>query len=131
MANNNFTIDFFELSFLAEACIPPRPIARGHFWGKLIDLYYDQMTQDQRDNLFEWINRCYGMEEGIKNKNESCLLFNARYDKNNQYEVTVKLDARMETRTMFLWQGRYHSSENQFANSDYIIEVKKVNNVEV
>jgi hypothetical protein len=68
------------------------------------------------------------MEEGIKNKNEDCLLFNARFDKNNQYEVTVKLDNIVETREMFLWQGRYHSSKNQFANNDYIIEVKKTNN---
>jgi hypothetical protein len=128
MTNDNFTIDFFEFSFLVEACIPPRPIARGHFWGKLIDFYYNQMNQVQRDNLFEWINRCYGMEEGIKNKNEDCLLFNARFDKNNQYEVTVKLDNIVETREMFLWQGRYHSSKNQFANNDYIIEVKKTNN---
>lgn len=25
------TIDFFELAFLAESCIPPRPIARASF----------------------------------------------------------------------------------------------------
>ena len=29
---STFEIDFFELAILAEACIPPRPIARAMFW---------------------------------------------------------------------------------------------------
>ena len=54
---STFNIDFFELSFLAEACIPPRPIARTYFWQNLSKVYWYQMTENERERLFEWINR--------------------------------------------------------------------------
>jgi len=43
-----FKIDFFELAFLAEACIPERPIARAMFWHSLTDKYWEQMTPDNQ-----------------------------------------------------------------------------------
>jgi len=42
--DRRFKIDFLELYFLAEACIPPRPIARAMFWDDLCDKYYHEMT---------------------------------------------------------------------------------------
>ena len=44
---SEFKIDFFELAFLAEACIPPVPIARAMFFADLSDKYYHQMTQEE------------------------------------------------------------------------------------
>lgn len=61
-----FKIDFFELAFLSEACIPPVPIARQAFWDRLIDEIYDQLNQNERDMLFRWITK------------------NKRFDKNNK-----------------------------------------------
>ena len=55
---NRFNIDFFEFSFLVEACIPPRPIARAMFWDDVINKYYHVLTDNERQRLFEWINRC-------------------------------------------------------------------------
>lgn len=46
MSDNRFSIDFIEFSFLVEACIPPRPIARTYFWGQVIDKYYHVLTVD-------------------------------------------------------------------------------------
>ena len=63
-----FEIDFFEFSFLVEACIPERPIARTMFWHNVIDKYYHELTDDERARLFEFksldpivgeaLNRC-------------------------------------------------------------------------
>ena len=86
---NRFNIDFFEFSFLVEACIPPRPIARAMFWDDVINKHYNVLTENERERLFEWVNRCYGMEHGLENKNEDCLLFNARFDKENQYKIKI------------------------------------------
>ena len=36
---STFQIDFFELAFLAEACIPPVPIARASFFADLSDTF--------------------------------------------------------------------------------------------
>jgi len=53
---NRFNIDFFEFSFLVEACIPPVPIARAVFWGKVLNEYYKVLSQEERDKLHEWLN---------------------------------------------------------------------------
>ena len=121
-----FNIDFFEFSFLVEACIPPRPIARAHFWGNVINKYYYEMPQNERDRLFEWINRDYAMEKGIENNNEDCLLFNARFDKNNQYLVHYSYGGGENTKEAFLWENKYHISKNTSINEDYITKVEKL-----
>lgn len=54
---SKFKIDFFELLFLAEACIPPSPIARATFWQNLTNVYYEQMTDNERSRLFSFMNR--------------------------------------------------------------------------
>ena len=123
---NRFNIDFFEFSFLVEACIPPRPIARAMFWDDVINKHYHTLTENERQRLFEWVNRCSGMEHGLEIKNEDCLLFNARFDKENQYQVTTKYNSITETHSVFKWQGKYHISKTQSVNEDYIVEITKV-----
>lgn len=51
------TIDLFELAFLSEACIPPRPIARASFWDRLINEIYNQLSANERERLFDWITK--------------------------------------------------------------------------
>ena len=126
MLANRFNIDFFEFSFLVEACIPPRPIARAMFWDDVINKHYHTLTENERQRLFEWVNRCSGMEHGLEIKNEDCLLFNARFDKENQYQVTTKYNSITETHSVFKWQGKYHISKTQSVNEDYIVEITKV-----
>jgi len=126
-AISRFNIDFFEFSFLVEACIPPRPIARAMFWDDVIDKYYPILTQNERDRLFEWVNRNYSMIHGLEIKNEDCLLFNARFDKTNQYRVVTIYSDGVETSTeCFKWQDRYYISKNRSINEEYITEVFKI-----
>ena len=125
-APNRFNIDFFEFSFLVEACIPPRPIARAMFWDDVINKHYHDLTKNERERLFEWINRCYGMEHGIEIKNEDCLLFNARFDPENQYEVTSEYKGKTDTHKCFLWQEKYHISKNTSIEAKYITGTTKI-----
>jgi hypothetical protein len=121
-----FEIDFFEFSFLVEACIPPRPIARAMFWQKAIDVYYYELTKDERARLYEWINRCYSMEHGIKEGNEDCWLFNARYNPDNQYLVEAKNNDKTETYHCFHLNGRYYTKSNTSIVEEYITNVTKL-----
>jgi hypothetical protein len=125
-ATNRFNRDFFEFSFLVEACIPPRPIARAIFWDDVINKHYHNLTKNERKKIFEWINRCYGMEHGLEIRNEDCLLFNARFDKENQYNVKTFYEGEEKTTEVFKWQGKYHISKTQSVNEDYIVEITKV-----
>lgn len=121
-----FNIDFFEFSFLVENCIPPRPIARAMFWQNVINKYYHELTQNERDKLFSWINRCSAMEHGLENNNEDCLLFNARFDKDNQYIVTTLFEDKEFVVNCFLWQNKYHISITQSVIEDYITKIEKI-----
>lgn len=115
-----FDIDFFEFAFLVEACIPPRPIARSMFWDDVINKHYHVLTENEREKLFEWVNRC----SNFNLENEDCQLFNARFDKENQFEVTTKYNSITETHKVFKWQGKYHISKSQSVEKKYITTIK-------
>lgn len=122
---NRFNIDFFEFSFLVEACIPPRPIARAMFWDDVINKHYHVLTENERQRLFEWINRCDNFTYNLPT-NEDCQLFNARFDKENQYKVRCQYHGEEKTVECFKWKNRYHISKTQSLLEEYIIEATKV-----
>ena len=124
-------IDFFEFAFLVEACSGRQPIARSMFFQRVIDKYYYVLTQDERDRLFEWINRSYSFESGLETKDENCLLFNARFDKNNQFVIHTffgedGVPPKENKTEAFLLDGRYHTSKTTSINEDYITKVEKL-----
>lgn len=122
---NRFNIDFFEFAFLVEACIPPRPIARSMFWDKVIDVYYYRLTKDERARLYEWINKNWTFEKSLKEGEEGCLLFNARYNPENQYLVETEYEGKQETYECFLYNDRYYTNKNTSIQEQYIKNVSK------
>jgi hypothetical protein len=120
-----FQIDFFELSFLAEACIPSTPIARAVFWSNLTDRYWEQMTQSERDSLFEWMNRNDFYKESLK-EHESTQVFHARFDPNNQYLVKTKYKGEEKEVNAFMMNERYYISTRTYIASEYIINITKL-----
>lgn len=119
-------IDFIEFSFLVSATIPPRPIARAMFWQRVIDKYYHVLTQNERDRLFEWINREWSFEHSLKEGNKDCLLFNARYDKNNQYRVHTNFNGEEKVVECFKWEDKYHLTESTSIQEQYITKIEKI-----
>jgi hypothetical protein len=85
-----FKIDFFELAFLVEACIPPRPIAKSMFWDEVINDYYHQMTPEERIRLWEWLNKNHNYKYQLEKGNEEVEVFEARFNPDNQYRLVVK-----------------------------------------
>lgn len=121
-----FKIDFFEFAFLVEACVPERPIARTVFFHNVIDKYYFEMTSEERERLFEWINRHSGFKDNLEKDNEDCLTFNARFDKDNQYLVSTFF-AEKETKIEAFKMGeRYYTSRNTSINEEYITNIEKL-----
>lgn len=124
MKNNKdkFDIDFFEFCFLVEACIPPRPIARSMFWNKVIDKYHDLMTKDERKRLYDWIIKC----DGFNKNNDDCCLFEARFNPNNQYRVTVNYNGIEEKIMAFKFKGLFYISKNTNINQEFIVDYNLV-----
>lgn len=127
---NRFNIDFFEFSFLVEACIPPRPIARAMFWNDVIDKYYHVLTEEEIEKLYEWINKNPIFQYSLKNNNEDCLVFNARYNPENQYKVKTLYKNKEEIINCFKFNDKYHISKNTSINEDYmLLAINKLNNL--
>ena len=123
---NKFEIDFAELSFLAEACIPPRPIARAMFWNRLISEIYNDLTLEQSSKLYSWIKRNDTFEDGIKDGNEDCLIFEARYNPDNQYEVTTEFNGEVEKHKAFKYKDKFFTTKSKWIAEEYIKRYERI-----
>ena len=119
---SEFKIDFFELAFLAEACIPPRPIARTMFWQHLTDRYWQQMTEGERIDLFAWLNMNETYQKSLQN-NADTQIFNARFDPENQYLVSTE-DVEEKVRA-FKMGDHYYVGTKRWIAEEYITSVEK------
>lgn len=119
-----FKIDFFELAFLAESCVPPRPIARTMFWRDLIDKHYQYMSENERERLYHWIIRLDSFQDGIDKENVDCLMFEARYDPCNQYEVETVIENRIKKWDCFKFNGRHHLNSTTSICEENILNIK-------
>ena len=122
---STFTIDFFELAFLAEACIPPRPIARTMFWQSLTDKYWAQMTEGERNHLFEWLQKNYGYKDSLE-KQEDTQIFHARFNPDNQYIVKTNYEGMEDERRTFKMGDKYYIDSKSSIIEEYIISVEKI-----
>jgi hypothetical protein len=117
---DKFVIDFFELAFLTEACLPKSTIARYSFFMNVIDIHYHNMSWEQRKHLFEWIGKKLNMEH------EESQIFYARFNPDNQFKITFKKMAEKESVEAFLFKNIYWISSNQKVNNDYIDSIEKI-----
>lgn len=121
-------IDFFEFSFLVEACAGNKPIARSMFFDRVIDKYYHVLSQDERDNLFEWINRSSSFKFDLERSCSSCLLFNARFDKKNQFLVYTLFNGEEKVYETFKFEDKYYTKKDTFIAEEYITKVENASN---
>lgn len=123
--DRKFKIDVFELGFLAEACIPQVPIARTMFWHDMIDKYYYQMSKEEADRLHEWISRNNRYQDSLE-KYEDTKVFEARYNPDNQYEVTTEYEGKTEKHRAFKYKDSFYVAINKSLLEEYIIDKKKI-----
>ena len=125
---STFNIDFFELAFLAEACIPPKPIARAYFWQNITRIYWGQMTEGERAHLFEWLNKNDWYRASLITEDDT-KVFHARFDPDNQYMVkTEHKQGRKKIKgehRAFKLGDRYYTGLNTFIDADCIVEINK------
>lgn len=115
----SFNIDFWELVFLAEACIPPTPIARGCFWDKLCNEHYEKLSENERKRMFEFL------KDKLDLNNEEARFFFARYNPLNQYLVSSFFEGKAGEHHAFMWNSEFHVSKTKIINKEYIKEWKR------
>jgi hypothetical protein len=117
-----YNIDFFELLFLAQTCIPPVPIARATFWHRLINEIYYDMSDDECNRLFDSITT----NRSFKKENEDCQWFYARFNPNNQYILSCFHKGKVKEITCFKKDDKYWTQINRSINENYIKSVTKI-----
>jgi hypothetical protein len=115
-----FVIGFFELAFLTEVCLPQSTIARHTFFMDVIDAHYHKMNWEQRKHLFTWIGKKLNMEY------EESQIFHARFNPDNQFNLTTLYQGKTENIEAFLLNDIYYISSRQSVNNDYIKSVEKM-----
>jgi hypothetical protein len=118
---NTFSIDFFELSFLAEACVPPVPIARNCFWKNLTDRYWYLMDDKQRSQFHQWISQNEHYKKGLEKGDREILIFEHRFNPEYQYRVI----SAGTTYLTFLFEGEHYLANNRYLNKETITSVTK------
>lgn len=117
---SKFTIDFFELSFLAKACIPPAPIARSMFFDKMIDDYYHEMTDSERLRIFEYMNMNTRYLQKLKEGDEKVLLFQNRFNPENQFLLSYDTGKEKGTIEAFLHKDNYVLNTRTSINKEFV-----------
>jgi len=111
-----FYIDFFELMFLAESVIPPKPIARSVGFDDFSERHYHKMDNEQRLKFFEHVQKCHGYTL----ENEQCRHFFARFNPQNQYLVSCFHNGSADVIQCYMFDEEYRTSKNRHVNRQYI-----------
>ena len=120
--DNNFSIDFLELMFLAESVIPPRPIARSMCFDSFSEVHYHKMSESQRKQFFEHVQKSHGFTL----ENGQCRHFFARFNPKNQYLVSCFYNGKADDIVCYMFDEEYRVERNRFVNRDYIKSVVRM-----
>lgn len=124
--DTKFTIDFFEYSFLLEATIPPRPIARAMFWLNSINTEFYRMSPAERNSLHEWISKNWVFQKGLQEGNKDIIHWDARYNPKNQYKVTTDFNGDIKEHLAYKLDNRYYIRTNTSLMEEYITKIEQV-----
>ena len=124
--DNNFSIDFVELMFLAESVIPERPIARSMCFDSFSEVHYHKMSESQRKQFFEHVQKCHGFTL----ENEQYRHFFARFNPKTQYLVSCFYNGKAEEIICYRFDEEYRIEKNRFINRDYITKVVRLHDSE-
>jgi hypothetical protein len=122
-----FTIDFFELMFLAESVIPPNPIARSVCFDRFSEIHYHNMNDKQRLQFFEHVVLCSKFDIN----NEQCSHFYARFNPKNQYIAHVLFRGEKQEVHCYMFNKQYITQLNKSIVEEYILKVVRVHDSEV
>lgn len=130
-------LDFFEMYYLLESCFRGSHLRVSTIY-RFVDEFYVWFSPEERKNLHDWIVR--DIYDGkFEPRSQLCgadRVFMARYDPDNQYEVTVREPVRPNNgknvgaviweRQVFLLDGKYYVSSRTYIDNGSIIGITKI-----
>lgn len=130
-------LDFFEMYCLLESCFRGSHL-RTDTIRRFVDEFYVWFSPEERKNLHDWILR--DIYDGkFEPRSQLCgadRVFMARYDPDNQYEVTVRepvcpdngknVAAVIWEREVFLLDGKYYINSKTYIDNGSVTRITKI-----
>ena len=131
-------LDTFELYYLIESCAKGSHLRQG-IWMRCVNEFYGKLTQNERDNLFDWFTRllwqdvCGDKYPNVKKEYKSIsfgmedfMRTVACFDKNNRYLLDVSDGKQQQSVEAYLFENKYWIDFSRFAPNEYIKKIKKI-----
>lgn len=118
-----FSIDFFELMFLAESVMPERPIARSMCFDDFSEVHYHKMTKLQREQFYYHVIKL----PGFNVSKEQCHHFECRFNPRKQWIIKTNFEGKIQTHEAYLYNNKYHVSKNKNIDEKYMISIEPQN----
>jgi hypothetical protein len=116
-----YTIDFYMLEKLIEACWSGFTILDFSVLQRTIDIHFYEMSPFHRRALFNYFSKKYSAEGSIMDKDTETIRRKLieRYNPQNQFYINGE-----KTIVYFLFEGRYfaNSRESILATDDLVVE---------
>jgi hypothetical protein len=97
------------------------------FWDSLTNKYWAQMTEYERERLFEWLNKNWKYQDNVKEEQPDTMVFHHRYNPDNQYMVKTLYNGAEEDKRAFKMEDRYYINSNTSIIPEYIVGIEKIN----
>lgn len=119
------TINYFEFTVLVEASWHSGTILRHSIMEKAINVWYRDLSWNERSRAFEFFNRTQDAKNEIQER------FLARFNPDNQFKVESDGKGIKRSDILYLYKGEYWETTRSFADKKYIKKVEKfVNKLE-
>ena len=133
MYDYEVTLDIHEVYFLLESCFRGSHL-RTPTIDRFTDMFYEELSENDRYRLFTWLHRDFGERDGgYVPRDRLCgsdEWFFARFDPNNQYEVTYR-GMKGEKIVVRAFKkdndGRYYVGLRLSVVPEVIVSVRKLN----
>lgn len=110
-------IDYFEFLVLIEASWSSGTILRHSIMQKAINVWYHELTKNERLRAFEFFKKTQKETESIQ------IEFMDRFNHDNQYHVFLKKGKEKQNAECYFSNGQYKITTNTFCPKEYIIKI--------
>lgn len=118
----NFTIDFFMLQKLAEACFSSSTVLECLVLQELVDKHYDLMSDDKRKAFYTYFKEKYQHDWAYLDNDAEYMwrLILARFNPDNKYRIGIDLKT-----VYFQFDNRFFRNTRQFVQpSDDLVVIR-------
>lgn len=117
-----FYITFHELVLITKTTTSSTDLASRKFFESVIDKHYQNMSNVQREHMFDVVTNLLHFD--IKNLLNQ--IFYARFDPQNQYQVSYLEDGKKISKRTFLRDGKHYYNSIEFIYPDTIVSADRI-----